>query len=84
MLPRITDIKICGDYVLEVSFDDGICVSYDVKDDIKTIPVFKELETQIGLFSAFTVDESRTCISWTDQIDLPSDTIKEYGVPIEK
>ena len=24
-------------------------------------------------------DESRTCISWTEEIDLPSDIVYDYG-----
>ena len=83
MLPRISKVKVLGDLLLCVSFEDGSCVSYDLREDINEIPAFKALEETIGLFRSFTVDASRTCISWTDQIDLPSDTIREYGTPME-
>ena len=80
MIPRICSFKVMKDYQLLVTFDDGRIVLYDVMDDIRTIPAFKELETEQGLFSCAQLDPSRTCIYWNDQIDLPSDTIYEYGV----
>ena len=68
------------EYRLLVTFDDGRTVRYDVLEDIRTIPAFEELETEPGLFENAQLDQSRTCIYWSDQIDLPSDTIYEYGV----
>ena len=67
-------------YQLLVTFDDGRIVVYDVTDDIRTIPAFKDLETVYGLFFNAQLDSTGTCIYWNDQIDLPSDTIYEYGV----
>ena len=64
---------------MRVVFDDGRIVTYDMKDDIRTIPDFRALETECGLFQNVQLDASRTCISWNDRIDLPSDTIYEYG-----
>ena len=79
MIPRISDIKPCENYILQVSFDSGETVSYDVGEDIATRKDFLPLKTETGLFTNFTLDKSRTCISWSDRIDLPSDTILEYG-----
>lgn len=31
------------------------------------------------MFENTQLDASRTCIYWNDQIDLPGDTIYEYG-----
>ena len=67
-------------YHLSVTFDDGRCVRYDVGEDIHTIPAFHDLSAVYGLFQNAQLDESRTCIYWNDQIDLPSDTLYEYGV----
>lgn len=80
MIPRIKSYKPLKNYQLLVTFDDGRVVKYDVMDDIRSIPVFKDLETVYGLFANAQLDSSRTCIYWNDQIDLPSDTIYEYGV----
>lgn len=80
MIPRIKSFCPLEDYQLKVVFDDGRIVTYDLKDDIRTIPDFRTLETECGLFQNAQLDASRTCISWNERIDLPSDTIYEYGI----
>lgn len=79
MIPKIKSFCPLKDFLLEVAFDDGRIVRYDLKDDIRTIPDFRTLETVCGLFQNAQLDASRTCIYWNDRIDLPSDTIYEYG-----
>ena len=81
MIPRIEFIKPLPGYLLSVRFDDGKAVIYDVKEDIRTIKCFGDLVSIQGLFNHFQLDQSRTCVSWTDTIDLPSDIIYEYGKP---
>ena len=80
MIPRIKMVKPLPDYKLKVLFDDGKTVIYDVKEDIETIESYKDLATVQGLFDQVQLDESRTCVYWNDLIDLPSDTIYEYGI----
>ena len=80
MIPRIKSIRPLQDYMLQVCFDDGVKVLYDVKDDIRTLNDFKVLETEYGLFQNAQLDSSRTCIFWNDRVDLASDTLLEYGV----
>ena len=82
MIPRIKDIQTLDDFILLVEFDDGKKVKYDVKDDIRTLDDFKILESEYGLFQNVQLDSSRTYIYWTDRVDLPSDTILEYGQPV--
>lgn len=79
MIPRIKEVKPLPDYNLSVTFEDGKSVIYDVKDDIGQIDDYKDLVTVHGLFNHVQLDESRTCVFWNDRIDLPSDTIYEYG-----
>ena len=79
MKPRIKEVKPLPDYNLSVTFEDGKSVIYDVKDDIGQIDDYKDLVTVHGLFNHVQLDESRTCVFWNDRIDLPSDTIYEYG-----
>ncbi len=83
MIPRIKSIQPLENYILLVEFDDGKKVEYDVKDDIKTLTDFSALESEYGLFQNVQLDSSRTCVYWTDRIDIPSDTILEYGKPVE-
>lgn len=82
MIPRIKSIEPQEGYHLLVQFDDGQTVIYDVNADIEAIEDFVLLKTEPGLFKNFSIDESRTCVSWSDRIDLPSDTLLEYGKPV--
>lgn len=82
MIPKIKSIKPLNNYVLYVVFDDGKKCLYDVNDDINTINRYKDLKKNCGLFEQVQLDESRTCVFWNDYIDLPSDTIYEYGQEI--
>lgn len=84
MLPRIKSVKPIENYVLDIVFDDGKRVLYDVNEDIDTLPGYNDLRSVHGLFEQVHVDESRTCVFWNDDIDLPSDTIYEYGKDVLK
>lgn len=79
MIVKIKSVKPMSDYKLLVLFDDGKNVEYDMKDDIKELPGYSDLETISGLWQQVQLDESRTYVYWNDYIDLPSDTIYEYG-----
>lgn len=78
MIPRIKSIKPLENYLLQAVFDDGKTGIYDVKEDINTIPQYRDLEKIGGLFEQVQLDESRTCVYWSDEIDLPSDAIYEH------
>ena len=80
MIPKIKMVEPMPDFKLKVLFDDGKTVIYNVKEDIETIESYKDLAAVHSLFQQVQLDESRTCVYWNDQIDLPSDTIYEYGI----
>ena len=80
MIPRIKSIRPLKNYILAVEFEDGKKVSYDMKEDIDTLPEYDDLKEIPNLFEQVEVDESRTCIYWTEDIDLPSDILYEYGL----
>ena len=84
MIYRIKELTPMNSYLLRVVFDDGKTVIYDVKEDIDTIPAFRQLESIHGLFQNVQLDQSRTCVYWNDEVDLPSDAIHEYGKEIEQ
>lgn len=79
MIPRIKKVLPLDNLLLDVEFTDGKRVIYDVKEDLKDIPSYKDLLTINGLFQQVKLDESRTCVYWNDYIDFPSDCIYEYG-----
>ena len=80
MIKRIKSLTPLPDYVLEVSFDDGKTVLYDTKEDMN-LPGYDALRSITGLFQQVQLDQSRTCVYWNDEIDLPSDILYEYGKP---
>lgn len=80
MIIRIKEVKPLENYILLVTFDDGKVVEYDVKEDIDTLPGYNDLLSIHGLWQQVQLDASRTCVFWNDYIDLPSDTIYEYGI----
>ena len=84
MIPRIRTVEALDNLVLHVTFDGGEEVLYDVKEDVRDIAGFRPLETEPGLFENFVLDSSRTCVTWTEMIDLPADTILEYGKRVNK
>ena len=83
-MPRIDSVEIYKGYQLLIRFKNGECVIYDVGDDIETIDDFRVLKTEPHLFENLQIDESRTCIYWNDRVDLPSDTLLEYGKRIQQ
>jgi hypothetical protein len=79
VIPRIKSVKPQDNYKLLIQFDGGETVIYNVLEDIDAIDDFVPLKTERGLFENVQLDDSRTCIYWSDRIDLPSDTLLEYG-----
>lgn len=83
MIPKIKSIKPLKNYLLQVRFDDGKTGFYNVKDDIDTIKQYEDLKKIKGFFEQVQLDESRTCVYWSDDIDLPSDAIYENLIESE-
>jgi len=79
MYPRIKSVKTLPDFLLSVVFDDGRSVVYDVKEDMH-LPGYNILRETPGLFDAVQLDQSRTVLAWSEDVDLPSDIIYEYGI----
>lgn len=82
MIKRIYKVNPLPDFTLDVVFDDGTRVLYDVKDDMRNIPSYRLLQDVQGLFQQVQLDTSRTCIYWNEDIDLPSDSIYKYGIRV--
>ena len=77
--PRIINVIPLKDYKLYVFFEDRTGVIYNVGKEIEEHSIYQDLKLVPGLFQEFKIDKSRTRIYWTDDIDLPSDMIYEYG-----
>ena len=83
MIPKIKHVVALKNYQLHVIFDDEKEVIYDATEDIASLPNYNLLKDLPGFFQQVQLDTSRTCIFWNDEIDLPSDTIYEYGKPLK-
>ena len=83
MIQRIAKLVPLPDFKLAAAFDDGRKVVYDVKEDMQ-LPGYHLLAEVPGLFRQVQLDESRTCVFWSDEIDLPSHAIYEYGQTVEE
>lgn len=81
-IPRIKSVQPLPGLVLGIVFDDGRRVLYDVSDDL-ALPGYDALRDVPGLFDQVQLDQSRTVVYWTDDIDLPSDTLYEYGREVQ-
>ena len=79
MIPKIKAFSLQNNYLLFPEFDDGKKVIYNINDDIEKTPFFIELKDNVYLYNSAQLDLSRTIISWTENIDLPSDIIYNYG-----
>jgi hypothetical protein len=79
MIPKVKSVIPMENYILDVVFDDNVRVHYDMKEDISSLPGYDDLRNIQGLYQNVQLDLSRTCIYWNEYIDLPSDTIYEYG-----
>mgnify|MGYP002237976601 CR=1 FL=1 len=44
LIPRIKNVEPMKNYLLKVSFDDGMKCIYDVNEDINTIKIFEDLK----------------------------------------
>lgn len=84
MIPKIKNIVPLENFRLYVTFDDEKEVIYDVMEDIETLPNYHLLKDLHGFFQQVQLDQSRTCVFWNEEIDLPSDSIYEYGTPINR
>ena len=82
LLPTIVSVETLDNYVLEIIFDDGKKVHFDMKTMMDAVPEYQKLREN-NLFENYTVDESGGCIVWTDMIDMPSDGLYEYGMEVQ-
>ena len=82
MAIHIKTLRVLPEYRLQLTFEDGREVIYDVKEDAKTLPSYQPLLTEEGLFESVQLDPSNTCLIWTKEIDLPSDILYQYGTPV--
>jgi hypothetical protein len=70
MFKKILSVIPLDDYFLNISFDNGEKIIYDVKPMIEKHDEFKALVNISGLFEQVKIDQGGYGISWNDDIDL--------------
>ncbi len=83
MFHKVQSVAVQKDFVLLVTFAEGISKKYDVTPLFERIPVFCELRDTPNLFEQVVVDVGGYGISWNDDIDLACDELWANGVVVQ-
>ena len=82
MFHKVKNVAPLNDFILSVSFVEGVTKLYDVKPLFKKWPVFNNLKEN-NLFFDVQVDQGGYGISWNDDIDLSCDELFFEGKTVE-
>ncbi len=74
-----TKIRFLDDVVVEVAFQDGKVIQYDMSKLFDKYPQLKELRDNRTLFESGNLDNSGCGIIWNDELDIDTTTIHEEG-----
>ena len=80
MTHRIKNIVALNDYILSVTFQNGIVKEFDLKKYLTLFPQLELLTKDIELYKQVKVDAGGYGISWNDELDLDAEDIWESGV----
>ncbi len=79
MFYTVANVDARKDFVLFVTFTDGVEMFYDVKPLFEKWPVFNELRSTKGLFQRVKVIADGYAVGWNDRIDLACNELREHG-----
>ena len=82
MFHKVKSVRPMDDFVLLVSFSEGVTKTYDVKPLFSKWLVFNELKKN-HLFEEVSVDQGGYGVSWNDDIDLSCDELFYEGKEIK-
>ena len=82
MFHKVKSVRPMDDFVLLVSFSEGVTKTYDVKPLFSKWLVFNELKNN-HLFEEVSVDQGGYGVSWNDDIDLSCDELFYEGKVIK-
>lgn len=84
MTHRIIEVKATKKYTIYATFQNGVIKEYDMCQIFSTIPQFKSLQSEQGLFEQVKVDVGGCGISWNDELDLSAEEIWQFGITVEE
>lgn len=79
MFHKVKAVAALADYVLRVTFAEGLTKTYDCKPLFDRFPSFRDLKTIPGLFEGVAVDLGGYGISWNDDLDIACDELWANG-----
>lgn len=79
MFNKVKEVEPLQNYVLLVTFENGVKKYYDLNPSFKKWKVFCDLINISGLYNNVKVDAGGYGISWNDNIDLSSNELWENG-----
>ncbi|MBR0482445.1 MAG: DUF2442 domain-containing protein [Firmicutes bacterium] len=83
MFHKVKAVNTLSEYLLSVSFSEGITKIYDVKPLFELWPSFVALKNDPNLFASVEVDQGGYGIIWNDDIDLSCDELFENGKTVK-
>ena len=83
MFYKVKTVKPLENYLLLVTFQNGITKKYDLKPLFEKWRIFKDLDNIPGLFETVKVDNGGYGIYWNDYIDLSCNELWYNGIEIE-
>ena len=84
MFIRATDVKFLNGVVLEMSFQDGKVVRYDMSKMFSKYPQLIELKNDRKLFESGHLDPGGYGVIWNDELDFNAMDIYEDGEIIKE
>lgn len=79
MFNKVKEVEPLQNYVLLVTFENGVKKYYDLNPLLKKWKAFCDLINISGLYNNVKVDAGGYGISWNDNIDLSSNELWENG-----
>ena len=79
MFIHAIDVKFLKDVTLEMTFQDGKIVRYDMSKMFLKYPQLRELETNRQLFESGYIDAGGYGVIWNDELDFDALSIYEDG-----
>ena len=79
MIVYAKNVRFLNDVCLEVLFQDGKIIQYDMSNLFEKYPQLEELRKNRILFELGHLDSAGCGIIWTDELDIDTMTIYEEG-----
>lgn len=73
------DLKLLEDVILEMTFQDGKVIRYDISQMFNKYPQFKELRNNRKLFLSGQLDVGGYAVVWNDKLDFDATSIYYDG-----